>query len=462
VPTNCLWTQSYAAPSPRAAASPSSVGSPPPVPAEVDVAIVGGGFTGLWTAYYLLRSNPGLGVVVVEAEQVGFGASGRNGGWVSAIFPVGASRLAGLHGVDATRDLLAALRHTVDEVGAVVSAETLPGVGFVKGGALFLARNPAQVERARAEVAAGEQWGDGTVWLPPAAAKERLAATNVLGATWNPHCARVQPRALVDGLAAAVRRLGGRIVEGVRVADASPGRVRLADGRAVRAGHIVRATEAYTARLPGLQRRLAPVYSLIVATEPLPAATWDAIGLARREVFSDYRNVIVYGQRTEDDRLVFGGRGAPYHFGSGVRPEFDGDARVFASLRNALREMLPQLGNARFTHAWGGPLGIPRDWHPAVGYDPVARVGWAGGYVGDGVAATNLAGRTLADLVSGRHTALTRLPWVGHRSPQWEPEPFRWLGVNAGLRFAALADREEALTGRPARLGAALKALTGH
>ena len=431
-------------------------------PDEAQVVIVGAGFTGLWTAYYLLRDRPGTDVLVLEAEHVGFGASGRNGGWVSALFPVGAAKLAGLHGVEATRDLLAALRHTVDEVGAAVSAEGFLGVSFVKGGALFLARNPAQVVRAKGEVAAGEQWGDGTMWLPSDAARERLAATNTLGATWNPHCARLQPTALVDGLAAAVRRLGGRIVEGVSVAGASPGQVRLLDGRTVRAGHIVRATEAYTARLSGLRRRLAPVYSLIVATESLPASTWEAIGLARREVFSDYRNVIVYGQRTEDDRLVFGGRGAPYHFGSGVRPEFDGDERVFASLRKALREMLPQLGNERFTHAWGGPLGIPRDWHPAVGYDPVARVGWAGGYVGDGVAATNLAGRTLADLVSGRHTALTRLPWVDHRSPEWEPEPFRWLGVNAGLRLAALADREEALTGRPARLGAALEALTGH
>jgi glycine/D-amino acid oxidase-like deaminating enzyme len=179
-------------------------------------------------------------------------------------------------------------------------------------------------------------------------------------------------------------------------------------------------------------------------------------------VFSDHGHVVVYGQRTVDDRIAFGGRGAPYHWGSAVDPAFDRDERVFAQLRGALLDLFPQLDDVDFTHAWGGPLGIARDWHPAVGFDATARVGWAGGYVGDGVAATNLAGRTLADLVSGRHTALTALPWVQHRSPTWEPEPLRWLGVNAGLRLATLADREERTTGRPARLGRVLDRLTHH
>ena len=145
-----------------------------------------------------------------------------------------------------------------------------------------------------------------------------------------------------------------------------------------------------------------------------------------------------------------------------MRPEFDLEEDVFAALRTTLTELLPQLSGVRFTHAWGGPLGIARDWHPSVSWDPVTRTGRAGGYVGDGVAASNLAGRTLADLVLGRSTALVELPWVGHRSPRWEPEPLRWLGVNAGLRLAQLADREETRTGRPARLGALLSRLTAH
>ena len=234
------------------------------------------------------------------------------------------------------------------------------------------------------------------------------------------------------------------------------------DGIVVTARHIIRATEAWTARLPGHRRTVAPVYSLMVATAPLPQSLWDEIGLADAETFSEHRHVIVYGQRSMDDRLVFGGRGAPYHFGSGIKAEFDADATVFANLRRSLTNLLPATEGVEFTHAWGGPLGIARDWHPGVGYDPSTGMGHAGGYVGDGVALSNLAGRTLADLVTTRDTALTRLPWVQHRSRKWEPEPLRWLGVNAGLKLANLADHEERLTGRPALLGAALSALTSH
>lgn len=438
------------------------VEGPATVPTRCDVAIVGGGFTGLWTAYYLLRADPSLDVVVFEAEHVGFGASGRNGGWASALFPVGAARLAMMHGRTAATDLLAALRDTVVEIGDVVAAEGIDDAGYVRGGALYLARSRAQLARARTTVADSGQWGHGTVLLSKDEATDRLNATDVLGGTHDPHCARVQPRALTEGLARAVRARGGRIVEGVRVSDAASGRLRLAAGPVVRADRIVRATEAYTAALPRLRRRLAPVYSLMVATEPIPDAVWQTIGLADREVFSDYRHGVIYGQRTVDDRIAFGGRGAPYHLGSALSPAFDDDERVFALLRRTLRDLLPQLGDTRFTHAWGGPLGIPRDWHPSVGFDVATGIGWAGGYVGDGVAATNLAGRTLADLLTGRRTALTALPWVGHRSPEWEPEPMRWLGVNAGIRIGALADIEERWTGRPARLGEALSALTGH
>lgn len=214
--------------------------------------------------------------------------------------------------------------------------------------------------------------------------------------------------------------------------------------------------------MSGQGRRVVPVYSLMLATEVIDDARWARIGLAGREVFSDHGHVVIYGQRTGDGRIAFGGRGAPYHWGSAIRPEFDHDEAVFGALRSILRDLLPQLDGVGFTHAWGGPLGIARDWHPSVTWDPVARIGGAGGYVGDGVAASNLAGRTLADLVLGRQSALTALPWVGHRSPRWEPEPLRWLGVNAGLRLAQAADREELSTGRPARLGWLLDRLTAH
>ena len=427
----------------------------------VDVCIVGAGFTGLWSAYYLLQADPALSVLVVDAEHVGFGASGRNGGWVSALYPTPPERLAAAHGVDAARDQYAALRESVREVGRVVAAEGID-CGFHRGGTVVVARSRAQLARAQDEVEHSAHWGLGTELLDRGAAMERLAATGTLGATYNPHCARVHPRRLVNGIASAVERLGGQISENTRVTAIEPGMARTAGGPIIHAHNIIRATEAWTSHLPGSTRRVAPVYSLIVATEPLSADKWLRIGLADAETFSEHRHVIVYGQRSIDDRLVFGGRGAPYHFRSGIRPEFDEDRKVFETLRSALRQMFPVLSDVRFTHAWGGALGIPRDWQPGVGFDPATGLGWSGGYVGDGVALSNLGGRTVAELVTGHRTGIADLPWVQHRSRSWEPEPLRWLGINAGLQVATLADREERLTHRPARLGRLLSALTGH
>lgn len=444
------------------------------LPERTDVAVVGGGFTGLWTAYYLLRQRPDIHVVVLEAEHVGFGASGRNGGWVSALFPVGGDALAARHGAASARAMLDALVETVDEVGQVCVHEGIDA-GFVRGGTLAVARGDAQAARARAGVEANRRWGGSARWLDREQTRERLAAADtpgrpVRGATFDPACARIHPRALVDGLAAAVRRLGGTVVEQARVADvrrAGAGAggeghlIRLADGRALSADAVVRATEAWTATLPRLRHRVAPVYSLMVATEPLTPQQWSAVGLAEREVFTDHGYLVVYGQRTVDDRIAFGGRGAPYHLGSRIDPGFDTDERVFTALRTYLRRLLPQV-ELDFSHAWGGPLGVPRDWHPSVTWDPEGRVGSAGGYVGDGVAATHLAGRTLAELITGQQTRRTGLPWVGHRSPDWEREPLRWLGINSGLGVATLADHEERLTGRPSLAGQVVDRLTGH
>jgi len=200
----------------------------------------------------------------------------------------------------------------------------------------------------------------------------------------------------------------------------------------------------------------------MLATEPLPDEVWAQIGLRARETWNDLRHLVIYGQRTADGRMAFGGRGAPYHFGSRIRPENDREPAVFAALREVLVDAFPVLRDAAVTHTWGGPLGIPRDWCASVGLDRATGLAWAGGYVGDGVATTNLAGRTLADLVLERDSALVHLPWVGHRSRRWEPEPLRWLGVTASLRMMAAADAEEVRTGRPSRRAALLARLLGQ
>lgn len=450
-----LWHEQVAAEGDRLAPRPALEGD-----ASVDVCIVGAGYTGLWTAYHLLRADPGCSVLVVEREFAGFGASGRNGGWCSALFPAGAAALARRHGPDAARAMRAAMRDCVDQVGTVVADEGI-ACDWVKGGTVALARTPAQLARARAE-AAGDPaglCGDVVELLDADAASALVGAAGVLGATVTRDCARVQPAKLARGLARAVEARGGRIAEGTTAVRLEAGRV-VTDRGVVRAGATVRATEAWSAGLS--PRSVAPVYSLIVATRPMPGGFWDVAGLAGGQTFTDHRHLVVYGQRTADDRLVFGGRGAPYHWRSRIRPDFDRDPRVFDGLRGAAMELFPALAPSDFTHAWGGPLGIPRDWHAGVGLDPVTREGWAGGYVGDGVATAQLAGRTLAALLAGRPDPLTELPWVGHRSRRWEPEPLRWLLVNAGLRVMTLADREEALTGRPSVLAASMGRVLGH
>ena len=434
--------------------------------ASYDVVVVGAGLTGLWSAYYLKRADPSLRIAVLEQEIAGFGASGRNGGWCSALFPTSWDALVRASSVDGARRQHRAMQDTVREVGRVVEAEGI-AADYRRGGTVTLARTPVQLARLRADVATVHGRGfdeDDERLLDRDEARGLLDASDVLGATFTPHCAAVHPARLVRGLARVVEASGVAILEQTRVTALEPGVARTTVGD-VRAEVVLRATEGYTPGLAGQRRAVVPVYSLMVATEPLDEATWARIGLHDRPTFSDGRHLIVYGQRTADGRLAFGGRGAPYHFGSGVRASYDVEPRVFAELRRTLRELLPQLGpedgGVRFTHQWGGPLGIARDWAASVGFYRRTGLGWAGGYVGDGVATTNLAGRTLADLVTGADSDLVDLPWVGHRSRAWEPEPLRWLGINAGLRAMTVADAEESRTGRASRVARMMAPLTG-
>ncbi len=427
---------------------------------DVDVAIVGAGFTGLWTAYYLQQLDPGLRVVVLEKEIAGFGASGRNGGWCSALYPVPIENLVREAGRDAALAQYAAMRGAVVEVEAVAGREGIDA-DVVRGGTIVLARSAAQLERARAEHAEALEFGLDVDLLDADQARKRLHATSVLGGTFTPHCAAIQPAKYVRALAALVEQRGARIAELTPVTGIEPHAVHTAHGT-VRAGTVVRATEGYTSQLPHHRRTVAPVYSLVIATEPLPDVVWDEIGLAERETFSDYRHLIIYGQRSADGRLVFGGRGAPYHFGSRIRPGYDRVPRVFDALEQTLHELFPATRSARITHRWGGPLGIARDWHASVGLDRATGSAWAGGYVGDGVSTTNLAGRTLADLITGRSTELTALPWVDHRSRSWEPEPLRWLGANLGLSAMTWADRAERRNGSASRTAAAVNRIIGR
>lgn len=428
---------------------------------DADVAIIGAGFTGLWSAYYLLKDDPSLSVVLIEREYAGFGASGRNGGWASSIFPVSLSRVEKLYDKRAALHLQAAMNETVSEIGRVVEAERLE-CDYAREGFLSLARTPAQLARAHATVDASEAFGAVDQWAFVSAeeAVERIGATGVLGGIFTDHCALVQPDQLVRGLASTVERLGGVIYEGTGAESISDGVVRTNRGT-VTARVVVRATEAFTPQFPEYRREVAPLYSLVVATAPIPEEIREEIGLTNRTAFNDMRHLRVYAHPTTDGRLVFGGRGAPYHFNSAVRPEFDVDDKIHAKIVATMHEMFPQLRDVPITHRWGGPLGVPRDWFPSVGYDRRNKLAWAGPYVGDGVATSNLAGRIVRNLLLERDDELNRLPVVNHRSKKWEVEPLRWIGVNAGLYAATAGDVEEGRTGRPSKVSAVLEKLTG-
>lgn len=411
---------------------------------HADVAIIGGGYTGLWTAYHLAGADPSLRIRVVEAAEIGFGASGRNGGWCSGLLPIGLGELASRHGRYAATAWQRAMNDTVGDVLGVLTTEGIDA-GAAHGGTVTLARNPAQELRLRAELSEARRFGFEETdlrWLTADEAASRCRADDVRAGLWTPHCAAVHPLRLVHGIARAAARRGVRLHTGTPVTNIAPGVVTTATG-IVRTEVVVVATEAFTARLPGRRRDIMPIYSLMVATDPLSDEQWAAIGLDDRATFADARHLVIYGQRTADGRLAFGGRGAPYHLGSRIDPRFDTHERVRRRLVAAARSLFPVLADVEFPYHWGGPLGVARDWHPTVRFDHASRIALAGGYAGDGVGAAHLAGRTLADLLTGQETERTELPWVRHHSPLWETEPWRWLGVNASRLAASGADRAE-------------------
>jgi len=424
--------------------------------ARADVTIVGAGYTGLWTAYYLAVADPTLHVKVVDAAGVGFGASGRNGGWCSGLLPLSLPALSARHGRYAAMALQRAMNDSVGEMLAVAATEGIDA-GAAHGGVVTLARNAAQEARLRTELSDARRFGFEDCdlrWLGDDEAATMCRATGVRAGLFSPHCAAVHPLRLVHGLAAAAVRRSVRIYTDTPVVAVGPERVDTAGGR-ITTEVVVIATEAFTARLPGRRRDVLPVYSLMVATEPLADEVWSAIGLDGRPTFTDARHGVIYGQRTADGRLAFGGRGAPYHARSRIESRFDTDERVRRDLVATARALFPVLGDVEFPYHWGGPLGVARDWHPSVRFDHTSRLALAGGYAGDGVAAAHLAGATLADLITGQATARTELPWVHHHSPAWETEPWRWLGVNAARVAAGRADRAEASSGPLARRRAA-------
>jgi glycine/D-amino acid oxidase-like deaminating enzyme len=432
---------------------PGGITPRPPLegPTDVDVAVVGAGYTGLWAAYYLIKADPRLRVAVLEKDVAGFGASGRSGGWVSPMFATPLATLAREHGRDAAIAMQLAMFDTVDEIGRVTAAEAIDA-GYSKDGMLWLSTSPAQTPRLRAVMEEQSSYGfaDDWAWITRRDALARIRVEGCLGGIQSSRYASVQPARLARGLADVVERMGVHIYEGTPALKVEPGGVDTPVGR-VRADAVILATEAYTAQLPGYGRDVVAIYDLMIATEPLSPKVWDEIGWRRREVLSDGAYLFVYCQRTQEGRIAIGGTTGPYHLGSRISPRFERSPVVHERIHTALKRLFPAVSDAEVTHRWGGVLAASRDWHSSVTFDPATGMGWAGNYVGDGVATSNLAGRTLTDLLLRRDSDLVRLPWVNHHSKKWEPEPLRWLAANGMQAVMNHADAVETGKGRPVR-----------
>lgn len=436
-------------------------------PVDVDVAIVGGGYTGLWTARELLRRDPHLRICVLEARVCGFGASGRNGGWVSALFPAPASSVISRVGLEGYTRQRLVLQDAVASLGAAAHQDGVD-CDFVQGGTLSFARSAVQELRGRQYVSDAAEHGvpeDDLRWIEADELRGIAWLDEARGAAYSPHCARVHPLRLVRGLADTVERLGATIYENTSVTRILPGdatqRARVLTTHAtVRADYVVRATEGFTPTLPRQRRRVVPLYSLMIATAPLAESWWRDYGFDRYPTFSDERHLLIYGQRTADNRLAFGGRGSPYHYGSTVEPRYDAHTGVFARLESSLRELFPSL-DAPITHRWGGPLAMPRDKFPSVTVDHTSGLAAAGGYTGDGVTLSYLCANALADLITSTNeeTTFSTLPFVQTPARRWEPEPLRWLGINAGIALATYADHHERRRGTPSRASGLLARL---
>lgn len=430
-----VWHTAHVVPT-RSSVAPSN--------SDVDVAIVGGGFSGLWTAYYLLAAQPNLRVAIFEARNVGFGASGRNGGWCSGFLPLSVSELAKTYGRDAALLAYNESFATITEVARVIAEERID-CGWHRGGTLQSASTSLQAKRLQSQLTLQHNAGvseHDAMWLSATEVAQRITVAETHGAIYSPHCATVNPYQLVHGLARTVDAYGATIWENSKVLSIDDGVVTHEHGRC-RAQLVVQATEGYSHALRQTRRRIVPLYSLMVATEPLDNAVLAELNWQSRCTFNDASNMVIYAQLTEDNRIAFGGRGAPYHFGSRIRDEYDIHDGTHELIVASITKHFPMAANTRITHRWGGPLAVPRDWTPSIELRRGEHYARLGGYVGDGVAATNLFARTLVDLYLERDTPLRSLPFVQHDSPRWELEPLRYLGINALIGLSNSIDNYE-------------------
>ena len=420
---------------------------------ETDVAIIGAGFSGLWTAYYIKKLMPNSEIVIIDANEVGFGASGRNGGWCSGFMPNSIDELAELHGREAAIEMYRQSFTTLDEIESVLVNENID-CDFHRGGTICGATNSVQASRVTSEITRFHDFGfteDDIRQLSQTEVEHRINISNLQLASYTPHCAVIHPAKLVNGLARVVEKLGVKIYENSPVTQYQSGSIKT-NHVTCRAQLIIRATEGFTPSIKTHRRTLAPLYSYMIATSPLTESQLQTLGWKNRETYHDARNMIIYCQLTADKRIAFGGRGAPYHFASRVKPSYNTHPLIHEKICNSMRKIFEKIGDLEITHKWGGPLGVPRNWNPSVNFDARSGLGSLGGYVGDGVAASNLAARTMAHLIAEDNHEITQLCWANNQSRKWEVEPLRYFGINGLLKISESIDAYESKTNRPDRI----------
>ncbi len=413
-----------------------------------DVAIIGAGFSGLWSAFHLKQFQPNLKIAIFEKEYVGFGASGRNGGWASAEYPTSSNRLIKENGLESYKNLRAAITKSIDEIGQIAKSNDWQ-IDYAKGGSLLFARGNAQLSRISKEIDEEHQL------LNKSQTTELLNIPSALGSVFTPHCAALNPFKLVRALADHLEKLGVMIYEQSSVSEIRDKQVEV-NGFNVNCTFSIRATEAFTPR-KWMGNRQIPIYSLMVATEPLSNEVIKEIRNTQRATFQEACHLITYAQITGDNRLALGGRGVRYKLYSRLSERSEIDNRMHSALEKRAKSWFPQIANTKFEYRWGGAVALTRRWQAYLNFDHTTGRAEIGGYVGDGVTLSYLVAKTLAEKMSNVKTA--NLPFIDQRIGRWEPEPIRYLAVNAGFKATVMADYEEKITKRPSLLAAIIDPL---
>jgi glycine/D-amino acid oxidase-like deaminating enzyme len=399
---------------------------------DADVVVVGAGFTGLWTAYELARAEPGLDIVMVEGMEVGYGASGRNGGFAMTLLDMSLAHLVRNQGVDAAKAAHEAVAESVDAIGAACVEHDID-CEYVRGGLMVVATNAGQERRIDMDLEAASTLGlEGFVPLTGDQCRDRVNSPTYRRGYWETACAVLHPAKLARGLAGVLRGKGMRLYERtpMRALERDGDRVVVAAGDGqVRASQVVVATNAWASTLPMFRRTVVPLYTYVLLTEPLTEGQWREVGWADREGVEDKRNYVHYYRRTRDGRILWGGGDGLIYRDVSIRADRDRSAMVRDQLEATFRETFPQLADVKLAYHWGGPVGITTPFVPYFGSIEDGRVHYGHGYNGHGVAPSHTGGCILADRVLGRDRGYGRLPFVDSREQTFPPATLTALGA---------------------------------